>query len=143
MRRDGAPRRRNHLLWVGPLVVFAGFVSYYQVFVRFPVLRDFPWVNLPVIWIGVVLSVVGVVRAFRRGRGKILGSLALAFSVLVAGFFHAYIFWISYRMPGPTTTTTSMSRAPDFSLTDQHGRTVTLSDLLGRKVVLVFYRGYW
>ena len=31
----------------------------------------------------------------------------------------------------------------DFTLTDQHGRPVTLSDLGGRNAVLVFYRGHW
>ena len=30
-------------------------------------------------------------------------------------------------------------RAPDFTLVNQDGESVTLSDLLGRKVVLVFY----
>lgn len=34
--------------------------------------------------------------------------------------------------------------APDFTLEDVDGRPVTLSSLRGRKkVVLVFYRGYW
>ncbi|MGZ7031292.1 MAG: redoxin domain-containing protein [Thermoanaerobaculia bacterium] len=34
-------------------------------------------------------------------------------------------------------------QAPDFTLTDQNGRAVTLSSARGHKVVLVFYRGYW
>ncbi len=34
--------------------------------------------------------------------------------------------------------------APDFTLEDQDGKAVTLSDYRGKKtVVLVFYRGYW
>jgi cytochrome oxidase Cu insertion factor (SCO1/SenC/PrrC family) len=34
--------------------------------------------------------------------------------------------------------------APDFTLEDQDGKPVTLSDYRGRKtIVLVFYRGYW
>ena len=34
--------------------------------------------------------------------------------------------------------------APDFTLADQNGHTVTLSDSRGKSsVVLVFYRGYW
>lgn len=34
--------------------------------------------------------------------------------------------------------------APDFTLQDQSGHTVTLSDARGKSpVVLVFYRGYW
>ncbi len=32
--------------------------------------------------------------------------------------------------------------APDFSLTDQNGKSVTLSKI-GKPAVLVFYRGYW
>ncbi len=34
-------------------------------------------------------------------------------------------------------------QAPDFTLTDQNGSTVSLSSARGHKVVLVFYRGYW
>jgi len=34
--------------------------------------------------------------------------------------------------------------APDFTLEDQNGNKVTLSDYRGKSpVVLVFYRGYW
>jgi len=34
--------------------------------------------------------------------------------------------------------------APDFTLEDQDGKPVTLSDYRGKKTVaLVFYRGYW
>jgi cytochrome oxidase Cu insertion factor (SCO1/SenC/PrrC family) len=33
--------------------------------------------------------------------------------------------------------------APGFTLTDQSGRRVTLSEARGQKVVLLFYRGYW
>ena len=34
--------------------------------------------------------------------------------------------------------------APDFTLDDQHGNKITLSEARGKNpVVLVFYRGYW
>ena len=34
--------------------------------------------------------------------------------------------------------------APDFTLEDVEGKSITLSDFRGKKtVVLVFYRGYW
>lgn len=34
--------------------------------------------------------------------------------------------------------------APDFTLEDQDGKPISLSDYNGKKtVVLVFYRGYW
>ena len=34
-------------------------------------------------------------------------------------------------------------QAPDFTLSDQSGKPVSLSAARGQKVVLVFYRGYW
>jgi peroxiredoxin len=34
-------------------------------------------------------------------------------------------------------------RAPQFSLPSADGRTVSLKDYTGKKLVLVFYRGYW
>jgi cytochrome oxidase Cu insertion factor (SCO1/SenC/PrrC family) len=34
-------------------------------------------------------------------------------------------------------------QAPTFTLRDQRGRRVSLTDAIGTKVVLVFYRGYW
>jgi peroxiredoxin Q/BCP len=33
--------------------------------------------------------------------------------------------------------------APDFTLPDQSGKSVTLSAARGQRVVLVFYRGFW
>ena len=140
------PQRRNHLLWIGPAVVFTGFVSYYKVFAFYPDLRDFPWVNLPWVLIGVALTVLGVRRAFsplRARRGKILGALALAFSVFVAGIFLLYVFRLSYMLPDSAGVRQKLTAAPQFALTDQDGRQVRLADHRGRKVVLVFYRGHW
>jgi len=35
-------------------------------------------------------------------------------------------------------------KAPDFTLEDADGKSISLSDFRGKKsVVLVFYRGYW
>jgi cytochrome oxidase Cu insertion factor (SCO1/SenC/PrrC family) len=33
--------------------------------------------------------------------------------------------------------------APDFTLNSRSGDRTTLSDLRGRRIVLVFYRGHW
>ena len=33
--------------------------------------------------------------------------------------------------------------APDFTLESREGERVTLSDLRGRRALLVFYRGHW
>jgi len=137
---------RNHLLWAGPLLTFAGAVSYFLVFTRFPVLRDFPWVNLPLVLAGMVLAFVSLRRAFDRTspyRGKILGSVGLLFSLFVSGMFCWYVFYFSYTVPPPTAVTSSLKAAPDFDLLDQNGRHVRLSDFRGQNVVLTFYRGFW
>ena len=67
-------RSWNRAVWTGASLVFLGVVSYPLFFVRFPGLRDFPWANLPMIALGLVLLVLGLVRAFRhpdlcRGAG--------------------------------------------------------------------------
>lgn len=139
-------RRKNHLIWIGPLVTFAGGVSYFLVFARYPALRDFPWVNLPLVAIGVGLSGIGLAWAFIRPeifRGKVSGSIGLALSLGIAALFSVYIFSLSYRMPGPSEVSLSIAAAPDSALPDQRGRPVRLGDFRGRKVVLTFYRGHW
>jgi hypothetical protein len=130
-------RRRNHLLWIAPLVTLAGALTYFSFFARFPPLRDFPWVNLPLVALGLALTVVAAARPWlqpQRFRGKGLGAVALAVSALVAAGFGAYVFAISSWVPAPTALTTSLEKAPDVA---------GLSAYRGRSVVLVFYRGYW
>jgi len=136
----------NRAAWLGPLVTFAGAVSYFMFFVRFPALRDFPWVNLPLVLIGLGLSVLGARRAFARGtrrRARVGAAAGLALSALLAAFLVAYVFALSYALPAPAAATLALDRAPDFELRDQHRTPVRLSSFAGRKVVLVFYRGFW
>ncbi len=138
--------RRNHALWIGPLITMLGLISYFLVFVRWPVLRDFPWVNLPLVIAGLAISVLGFWRAFFRAdrwRGKLLGSLGLALSLLVAGLFHAYVFFISYMVPEQTAVTAGLVTSPAIALPDQSGAIVSLAELRGRKVIVTFYRGFW
>ena len=144
MSPDRPPR--NHALWLGPVIAFAGMVSYFQFFARFPALRDFPWVNLPLVLIGIALSLGGFWGAYVRGSRwpvKLAASLGLASSLLFGGFLIAYVFWISNSLPAATSTTRALDQAPDFELEDAAGRVHRLSDYRGSKVVLVFYRGHW
>ena len=141
-----ATQRFNHAIWVGPFVTFGGAVSYFTSFAQFPALRDFPWVNLRLVLAGLAISIVGVWRAFggqRKLAGRILGGLGLLFSFALSGLFVYYIVGISDRLPEPTPTAMQMETAPDFTLVAQDGSQRTLSELRGRKVLLVFYRGHW
>ena len=140
------PRRRNHAIWLGPVITVVAVLSYFSYFVRFASLRDFPWLNLVLIAFGVLLSVVGVWCAFSPSlpfRGRVLGPLGLVASLFFGGVFNVYLFSTTYALPEATDVTLAMARAPDFSLMDQDGQLVSLADFRGRKVVLTFYRGYW
>ena len=69
----------------------------------------------------VVLSILGVVAAFA-----------------------AYQYFFVWRLGTRTPSLASGVAAPDFSLPDEAGRTVSLASLTSRgPAVLVFYRGYW
>ena len=48
--------------------------------------------------------------------------------------------WIALTL---AAVLTAGQQAPDFTLPDQNGKTISLSAARGHKVVLVFYRGYW
>jgi len=139
-------RGKNHLLWIGPLVVVAGAVSYFVVFAYVPVLRDFPWLNFPLVLVGIVVSVVGLWRAFSdhpTALSKFLAVCGLLVSLGIGGLFSLYVLVLSNRLPSIDGVAAELATAPDFTLTDQNGRVVTLSDFRGRNVVLVFYRGHW
>jgi hypothetical protein len=88
-------RTWNWAVWTGASLVFLGVISYPLFFVRFPALRDFPWANLPMVALGLVLLALGLVRAFRRSdlfRGKIFGSVLAVLALAFSGFFLYGIF---------------------------------------------------
>lgn len=139
-------RTRNQLLWIGPLVTLLAAFSYFAFFVRFPAVRDVPWVNVPLVAAGLLLTILAAARPWVRPdryRGRVLGVPALLVSGLLATGFSLYVFDWSYRVPAPTDAASAMEAAPDFALRAHDGSTVRLSDLRPRKVVLVFYRGHW
>jgi hypothetical protein len=146
----GMKRNWNWPIWVGFLLVLAGFFSY-TFFTRFPVTRDFPWANFGLFCAGGILLVVGLFRAFgnpRAYRGKIFGSILTLLSVLMIGLFSYVIFYELRQVPASTGAPRVGQTAPDFILLDQNGQPVGLGDLLSgpsgrRALALIFYRGFW
>jgi hypothetical protein len=130
-----------------------GVFSYFAVFVWYPITRDFPWANLLLFAVAGVLLFVGVRRAFvsDRRRSKIGASIVATLGVVVIGLF-IFAFFVGGRLLPPSKGAPQVGRkAPDFTLTDTTGKTVSLNELLStpingsapKGVLLVFYRGYW
>jgi hypothetical protein len=148
-------RSWNWRLWAGFLLVVVGLLSFIPIFARFPVTRDFPWVNLLMFAGGLTLLGVGLVRAFRKPdayRGRIFGPALALLSVLGIAFFCWGIFYIARQLPASEAAPRVGAKAPDFTLPDQDGKPVALAGLLsspplpGGKAsgaVLIFYRGHW
>lgn len=139
-------RRRNHAIWLGLLVTSFGGVSYFEVFARYPSLRDFPWLNQPLVLVGLGISFLGLLRAVRASEdygGRVVGPIGFGVSLALATAFHWYVFEHSFDLPAPTRVVLPGDTAPDFALRAHDGESVRLSDYRGRKVVLAFYRGHW
>jgi hypothetical protein len=149
-------RRWNWPLWAGFLLSVFAFLSYFALFVKFPVTRDIPWVSFLLFGIAVILLGLGLKRAFGQSqlyRGKIFGSILSVVSLLIVTFFCLLIFKLSKQLPASAAAPHIGAKAPDFELPDTQGKTVSLNNLLTapipsthvvpKGVLLVFYRGYW
>ena len=149
-------RRFNWPLWLGFVLTLAAFMTYFSVFIRFPATRDFPWANLPIFLIAVVLLVMGVRRGFAADRthptrSKIVTSIIAALSVVVIAFFVFIVFIAARWLPPSKGAPQVGQQAPDFTLADTTGKQVSLTELrtapidgkAPKGVLLIFYRGYW
>ena len=139
-------RKWNWPIWLGFVVAVGGLLSY-QFFIQFPSTRDFPWANLLFFAIGGALLLVGLFRAFGRPqvyRGKIFGAIFAVIAVLLFAFFSYLTFYVLKQVPLSAQAPRVGEKAPEFTLSDQNGKQVSLSDLLSPNgAVLIFYRGFW
>jgi hypothetical protein len=144
----------NWQLWAGFVVTLFSFLSYPFLFIDYPLLRDFPWLNLILFALALVLLIVGLRRAFRPGRksiSKISAIVVTALGVLIIAFFVFIAFIEARRLPASAGAPQVAQRAPDFTLTDINNKPVALAELLAQPVnnkpakgvLLIFYRGYW
>ncbi|MGI8898341.1 MAG: hypothetical protein ACR2IB_08100 [Pyrinomonadaceae bacterium] len=147
-------RRFNWPIWAGFLLSLIAFLSYFFVFVWFPVTRDFPWANLLLFALAASLLLVGLRGAFspdRPRRSKIAGAILATLSFAIFGFFIFSTFILARRLPASHSAPQISQKAPDFTLSDTNRKPVSLSELLAspvngkapKGVLLVFYRGYW
>jgi hypothetical protein len=144
----------NWPIWTGLLMTLVAFVSYFFVFVWFPVTRDFPWANLLLFAVAAVLLLLGIRRAFagtRPRKSKVAGVIVAALSIVIFVFFIFATLVMPRWMPAARGAPRVGQKAPEFALSDTNGKTVTLAELLStpikgkpaKGVLLIFYRGYW
>ncbi|PYJ44372.1 MAG: hypothetical protein DME86_00595 [Verrucomicrobia bacterium] len=140
-------RRWNWPLWTGFLLALAGLFSY-AVFAQFPITRDFPWANLLLFASGGILLVLGLGRAFGRPqvyRGKMFGPILAVLSLLAFTLFDYGVLYELRQMPASAGAPRVGEKVTEFTLPDQNGKAVALTDLLSSSdgAVLIFYRGHW
>ena len=159
-------KRFNWQIWAGFVLSIVAGVSFPTFFVNFPVTRDFPWANLLLFVVAAALLFVGLKRAFaavksegggskRSTLSKIVASGLAALSVLIIGAFVFSFFVMARWLPPSTGAPKVGQKAPEFTLSDANGKTVSLSELLSSPIpaqanpsapkglLLIFYRGYW
>jgi len=144
---DIKPKRwPKHAVWIGLTIAAGNFLLYAFIIPISPNLRDDPWINIPLSWLGLALAATGAWFVFKQGGGawrKGLAASALVLTFFLVGLFNWYVFSFSYSLPESAEATATQAVAPDFSLRDHNNRDVNLSDYSGNKVVLIFYRGDW
>ena len=149
MLPSGLMRRSwNSLIWAGFGFTLVAAISYVPIFVRYPVTRDVPWVNLLLFLLGGWLLAAGIKRAYgesERYGGKVSGAVLGVLALALFGLFCWGNFIFARRLPSASGATQQGQTAPDFTLPDVTGKPVTLSELrkTNRAILLIFYRGYW
>jgi hypothetical protein len=141
-------RSWNWRVWAGFGVALVAAMSYVPVFARFPITRDFPWVNLLLFLGAVYVLAAGLRRAFAQPqayRGKISGTILTVLSLALFALFAYGTFVAARQLPSAQTALRVGQQAADFTLTAADGTPGTLSQLRQgkRAVLLIFYRGYW
>jgi len=146
--------RINWPIWTGFVLSLVALFSYPFVFVRWPITREFPWANLILFAIALVLLFFGLRRAFVPDRtiiSKVFSSLAAVFGVFLLAALIFLIYVMGSWLPKSAGAPQVGQLAPAFTLTDSNDKPVTLAHLLSepvnnkpaKGVLLIFYRGYW
>ena len=127
-------RGLNWSLWPGFLLSAVAFLTYPLLFERWPITRDFPWVNLALFGASALLLVIGVRHAVEPGGRRwlrITGAVvATALSAVIFVNFAMGVFVRGRRLPGSAHAPQVGERAPDFTLPDENGAAVSLASLL-------------
>jgi hypothetical protein len=157
----------NWMLLAGFGLTLVTVISFFELFARWPITRDFPWPTLVLFAVSLLLLGAGLWRAYKQPdqyRGKIFGPILTGLSLLLTGGILFYIFILSYQLPVSASAPKVGDTMPNIALLDQSGEPFELAQLVpavgalkeGEEiteptadpkeapwVLLVFYRGHW
>ena len=133
---------RRALALAGLLLVVAGVAGYFAIVLSVQPLVPYVRNNAIPNWVLIAAGLGLSVAAMRRsGAGRWLPGILLGVNVVLAGLFAAFLYAATAvsGTGGPPVG----QPAPDWSLRDQSGRTLSLGDFHGSPLLLGFYRGHW
>jgi hypothetical protein len=118
--------------------------------------RAIPWVSLLLAAAALIFLTSGLRTIFRQiqaRRRKILASMLSLATLLLTGVT-IFAFFSARALPSSRGAPKIGDQAPDFTLPDTSGRSVSLDRLFApqagdrpsappKAVLLIFYRGYW
>src|SRR2546425_1325356 len=122
----GSSSMKNWRLWTGFVLSIVAFISYFAFFYRWPITRDIPWVNFILFLVATVLLIAGV----RRSRRKIWSGIIAFLGIAIFAFFVFAVTVATRQLPPSHGAPHAGQKAPDFTLLDSNGKSVTLSELL-------------
>ncbi|WP_372809660.1 peroxiredoxin family protein [Litorivivens sp.] len=109
-----------------------GFMIYLGVFSRARTSALMPW-QLGAVALAAVISLLGERPALAMIYVWLLGVVGVV----------AYVFWYSRLGRDPNRVLVRGEKLPAFELEDMEGNAISSSKFLGRKLLLLFYRGNW
>jgi hypothetical protein len=134
---------------MGLLLTVLGALSNGLPFTGFPA-PPVPWISLLLSLTGFVVVLIGLWRVFAQStayKGKVAGTVAAGFTLLfLAGAI--LFFWSARHIPAESAAAPQVGqRAPDFTLPDSTGHSVSLTQLFSgsagkqppKALLLVFY----
>src|ERR1041385_7279981 len=115
-------KKINWPLWLGFILSIFAFLSYPFIFANWETTRDFPWVNIPLFVVALVLLFFGVRRAFAPGRrlvSKIVAPIVATISLLVLAMFIFTSFIMSRWLPASANAPQVNQPAPQFTRSEE------------------------
>lgn len=149
-------KKWNWQLWAGFATAILALAVYLAVVFR---MREILGISLVLSVVSIVLIVSGLRRAYGQRefyRGQVAGPIVAILTVVVLGIFGLASHEISKHFAAANNAPKVGQQAPQFTLVDTAGKTVSLTGTLAspagqsggssratKAVLLVFYRGYW